>query len=860
MSGAALNVHSSILLAMRLSWRDLRGGFRGFRIFLACIALGVTAIVGVNSTARTLADSIAREGRQILGGDLALSLIHREMNPAERGWVESLGKVSEVANMRAMARKGDGDSTLVELKAIGPDYPALGSLVTQPAGSAEDLTELQGGSYGFVAEDSLQSRLDLSVGDRILIGDTPLQLRAILKSEPDKLAAGVGFGPRVIISQEALRQTGLLQPGSLVRWTYRVLLPSPPGATTATEETIGMLAKEADAKFPEAGWQVRSRSNVSNQFSRNLSRFSQFLTLVGLTALVIGGVGVANAVRAYVDRKTSDLATLKALGATGGYVFATALLEVMSVTALGVLIGVMLGAALPFALVGIVGSALPITFEPAFYPTEGAAGALYGFLTALAFSLAALGRTHDVSVAALFRDRVEGRTQWPRPRYVMLSAAASVALVLSIMVLSTDRRITLIYVGATLGGFILLRLVGTALIYLARRAPRARRMEVRLAIGNIHRPGALTQSLVLSLGLGLALLVTLTLIDANIRGQLQQGMAGKTPSFFFLDIPNRQAEEFDAFITSRAPTAHLERVPMMRGRLVRVNEVPVEKVEAKEQAAWVLEGDRGITYSTEMPAGSKLEAGEWWSKDYSGQPLVSLEAQIASGLGLAVGDSITVNVLGRNITAKIANVRTVNWRSFGINFVFVFSPNTFAGAPHMHLATAAFPPGSDISVELSLLKQVATTYPSITSVRVKDTLDAISKIVDQLTFAIRGATSITLTAAVLVLAGALSAGQKGRVHDAVVLKTLGATRGRLLLAYFIEYGTLGLATAVFSVGAGALAAWSIVTKVMMVEDFLWAWSSAGLAVTIALLATLALGLASTWRVLGQKPAQHLKDL
>ncbi|MDB5570795.1 MAG: glycosyl transferase family 1 [Hyphomicrobiales bacterium] len=860
MSRSALGLRASLSLAIRLSWRDLRGGFRGFRVFLACIALGVTAIVGVNSTARSLADSISREGRQILGGDLSLSLIHREMNADERNWVSALGDVSEIATMRAMARKEDGDSTLVELKAIGPDYPRLGKLATQPLRSIADLTGLRHGLYGFVAEDSLASRLDLKVGDRILIGDAPLELRALLVSEPDKLAGGVGFGPRAIISQDALRTTGLLQPGSLVRWTYRLLVSPPAGAVTASDDAVQSLAQSAEARFPEAGWQVRTRANVSNQFSKNLSRFSQFLTLVGLTALVIGGVGVANAVRAYVERKTPDLATLKAVGATGGYVFAAALLEVMLVTGIGVLAGVTLGACLPFLLASVIGPSLPAPFEPAFYPAQAAAGMLYGFLTALAFSLAALGRTHDVSVAALFRDRIDASARWPRVRYVAMATAAGVALIASIVVLSTDRKITMIYVAATFGGFVLLRLVGAGLMYLARRAPRARRTEVRLAIANIHRPGALTQSLVLSLGLGLALLVTLTLIDANIRGQLQQGMAGRTPSFFFLDIPNRQVDAFDAFIVARAPTARLERAPMMRGRLVRVNEVPVEKINAAEQAAWVLEGDRGITYAADVPEGSKLAGGEWWPRDYRGPPLVSLEAQIATGLGLSIGDSITVNVLGRNVTARVANVRTVNWRSFGINFVFVFSPSTFAGAPHMYLATAAFPAGTETGAELSLLKQVANAYPSVTSVRVKDTLEAISRIVDQLAFAVRGATSITLAASVLVLAGALSAGQRERVYDAVVLKTLGATRGRLLLAYVLEYGILGLATAAFSVAAGGLAAWAIVTKLMLLEEFVWAWSSAGLTAALALLTTLTLGLASTWRVLGQKPARHLKDL
>ena len=376
--------------------------------------------------------------------------------------------------------------------------------------------------------------------------------------------------------------------------------------------------------------------------------------------------------------------------------------------------------------------------------------------------------------------------------------------------------------------------MGLLVVWLARKAPHAKWTELRLAVANIHRPGAVTYAVVLSLGLGLALLVTLTMIDRNIRNQLQEGLPGQTPSFFFVDVPSRQADEFEAFVKKNASDATIDRVPFIRGRLVRVNETPAEQVNAKENAAWVLEGDRGITYSAAVPAGSTLAQGDWWAPIIPGPPLVSMEADVAAGIGVGIGDSVTLNVMGRNITAKVANLRRVNWRSMGINFVFVFSPNTFAGAPHMFLATAAFPDGGSTERELALLQQVAQTFPTVTTIRVKDTLEAVARITDQLAFAIRGATSIALLAAILVLAGAIAAGQRARIYDAVVLKTLGATRWRLMQAYLIEYGLLGLATAIFGVLAGAIAASVIVTRVMRLDHFVWDWSSAGQAAAIAL--------------------------
>lgn len=852
-------VPSAAPLALRLAWRDLRGGFQGFRIFIACIALGVLAIVGVSSSARVLSESIAREGQRILGGDVALSLIHREADAAQLEWMRSQGRVSSIATMRAVTRLENGPSALVELKAVDKGYPSLGTLTTDPRGAADDLLGLRNGLFGLIAEDSLMAKLGVKPGDRVLLGQLSLEFRAKLVSEPDKLEGGFSIGPRAIISQEALAQTGLIQPGSLVRWTYRVILPSPAGGA-ASDEQVQQFQTEAETRFPDAGWRVRSRENVSPQFSRNLDRMSQFLTLVGLTSLIVGGVGVANAVRGYVERRTPDIATLKSLGATGRYVFGSTLLEVMMATAAGVAIGSLAGAAIPFAVSAFAGPLIPIPFQPEFYPSETLSGVWFGFLTALTFSLIPLGRTHDIAVSALYRDRIDALNRRPRMVYVLMTALAAAALIGSAVLFSNEKRLALTYVAATMGGFVLLRLVGFLIVLAARKAPRSRWTELRLAVSNIYRPGSVTYAVVLSLGLGLALLVTLTLIDRNIRTQLQEGLPGETPSFFFIDIPNREANEFEAYVKARAANATINRVPFIRGRLVRVNDTPAEQIRAKENAAWVLEGDRGITYAAEVPAGSDLVAGEWWAPDYKGPPLVSMEADIAAGIGVNIGDAVTLNVLGRNITARVANLRKVNWRSMGINFVFVFTPNAFAGAPHMFLATAAFPAGGSAEQELDLLQAVSQAYPTVTSIRVKDTLDAVARITDQLAFAIRGATSVALLSAILVLAGAIAAGQRARIYDAVVLKTLGATRWRLMLAYLIEYGLLGLATAIFGVAAGGVAAYAIVTRVMRLENFVWDWGGSMQAAGLALAITLTLGLLGTWRVLGQKPGRRLRDL
>ncbi len=849
-----------LALALRLALRDLRGGLGGFRIFLACIALGVAAIVGVGSVSRSLSDGLARESGRILGGDVSFALIHRELNAPERQFLEERGALSTVAAMRVMARTQAGAAALVEIKAVPLAYPSIGEAILAPATPLQRALAKRDGLPGFVAEAALAARLDLKIGDKILIGDGAFEYRAELVSEPDKLASGIGFGPRVMISIDALRATGLVQPGSLVRWINRLTLRPDAAGKPAAETRVNEAVAQARDEFPDAGWEIRTRSNISPQFDKNLERFTQFLTLVGLTSLVVGGVGVANAVRGFVDRKRNDLATLKSVGATGGFVFLTSLIEVMLVALIGVGIGLGLGAAIPFGVAAAFGAVIPLPLQPSVYPLELATGALYGLLTGLVFSLLPLGRAHDISVSALFRDQIAPDSTMPRPRYMTMLAIAAIGLCGTILWLATDRKLAAIYLASTLALFITLRLVAVAIMDVARKAPHVRGAELRLAIANIHSPGALTPSVVLSLGLGLALLVTLTLIDGNVRNQISQTLPGKTPSFFFMDIRSAEAPAFDAFLHAHAPDAKVERVAMMRGRVVRLNGLRPEEVKAKEEAAWVLEGDRGITYSQDLPEGSELVEGEWWPADYAGPPLVSMEAIAADGLGLKLGDEIALNVLGRTISGKIANLRKVNWRSLGINFVFVFSPNTFAGAPHTQLATATFPPGGDPARELALLKDVSNAFPAVTSVRVKDALDAVADIMAQLAVAIRGASGVALAASVLVLAGALAAGRRTRTYEAVILKTLGATRRQLLKAILYEYGLLGVGAAIFGVLAGGLAAWGIVTRVMRMDGFIWLWSSAIAATLIALLATVGLGLIGAWRILGQKPAPWLRDL
>ncbi len=841
-------------LSLRYALRELRGGLHGFYVFIACIALGVMAISGVGSVAASLGDGMAREGRNLLGGDVAFLLFQREAKPDELAFLRSRGQVSPIATLRGMARAADGRLALVEMKAVDSTYPSIGELTLNPPMPTSDLLGERDGTFGAAADPTLLARLDLKIGDVVTIGDARFQIRSAEESEPDKLGIGIGLGPRFLISQDALRATGLIQPGSLVRWNYRVKLPD----NASDDRAVSALMEDAKTAAPQAGWEVRSRANASPQLERNIDRFTQFLTLVGLAALLVGGVGVANAVKSHIDRRLDVIAAFKALGATGRDVFAIYLTQVVVLAGLGSAIGLVAGAALPFVIVGLFGKLLPLPVAPAIHPSELALSLVYGLLTALAFGLWPLGRVHDVPVAALFREAVSAEWHRPRWRYLALMLVVIALLVAVVIGLAYDKRVAAVFVVSAMIVFALLRGIAEVVMAIARRLPRSRFTMLRLAITNIYRPGALTPSVVLSLGLGLAVLVTITQIDGNLRRQFLAALPEHAPSFFFIDIPSTEADRFNDFLRKTEPDATVDDVPMLRGRIVAARGVRAEQLNPSSDSEWVLHSDRGLTYTGEIPKGSKIVEGEWWGADYNGPPLVSIEKKIADGLKLKLGDEIVVNVLGRDIPARIGNMRNIDWQGLGINFVLVFSPNAFKGAPHSHIATLT-EPHPNAKEDARIIKQVADSFPMVTSVRVREVMETIGSVVTNLALAIRGASAVTLISAILVLGGALAAGHRHRVYDAVILKTLGATRARLLGAYVLEYLLIGLASAVFGVIAGSVAAYLIVTRLMTLS-FVWQAGSAAGVVAAALIVTVGLGLVGTLLALNQKPASVLRNL
>jgi len=838
-----------IMLAFRFAMRELRAGLRGFYIFLSCIALGVAAISGVNSVANSITQGIASESQAILGGDLSFSLVQREVDEAQGRFLDSKGEISQIITMRAMARnKPAEEQTLVELKAIDNAYPLYGNFKLGNSSSSR-LSNNE-----VLVEKLLLERLGMQLGGTLEIGSAEFTIKDLILNEPDKLGLNIGFGPKLLMSLEGMERTGLIQPGSLLRYHYRVKLDD------TSQTNLKTVIEEANETFPNAGWRIRSQENATPALSRSIQRFTEFLTLVGLTSLIVGGVGVANATRAYLETKRSVVATLKSLGAPGGFVFKLYLLQILIMAGIGIILGLALGVAMPYLARYFMGDILPISDGALFFPTALLPGIVYGFLTALIFAIWPLALSRDVQPTDLFRaSSYNQKRKLPRLGYLLVLLICITSLIGFAIYFSQSRFIAIVFTGAIGCSFLLLQGVSLLIQYIAKKSPSSRSPSLRMAVANIHRPGSLTSSVILSLGLGLALLVALATIDGNLRSQIANNIPKDAPDFFFVDIQNNEIDAFRNTLEKAAPKGKTIAVPMLRGRVVSLKGIDAENYPVAPSGAWVLNGDRGITYAKRTPENSTLSQGEWWPEDYSGKPLVSVAQEEAGELNLSIGDSITVNVLGRNISAEVANFRDVQWETLGINFVFVFSPNTFAGAPHSYLSTLTTGGEVEEGFDGNLLKQLSKEYPAVTAVRIRDVLTTVNTLISQLSTAIRAAASIALISSILVLAGALAAGNRERIHDAVVLKTLGATRPTLIKMLVLEYALLGFATAVFAILAGSLAAYFVISVIMKFQFVLLPGVAAG-TVLAALGFTIILGLFGTWRILGQKAAPVLREL
>ncbi len=838
----------SLRLAGRLARRELRGGLRGFRIFIACLALGVAAIAAVGSVRYAIQTGLTQEGAALLGGDAQLEFTYRFADDAERMWMaETAQRVSEIVDFRSMAVADKDTGTeraLTQVKAVDDAYPLVGQVRLEPEMSLPDAFAGIGDLPGAVMDPALIDRMGLATGDRFALGTQDFILMAALTYEPDGAADGFGLGPRTLVLTKDLQASGLLAPGTLFSTKYRLNLPI--GADLAG------LSEQAQDAFDGTGMRWTDARNGAPGITEFVTRLSAFLVLVGLSGLAVGGIGVSAAVRAYLSQKTETIATLRTLGADRATIFQTYMIQIGLLSGIGIAIGLALGGVMPLALAPLIESRLPVPAVFAVYPHPLVEAAIYGSLTAFLFTLWPLARTEDVRAATLFRDALTTARHLPRAVYVFATALGLSLLIAIAAWFSGSTQLTLWTSGGLVGALILLSLSAIAIRRMARSgAPVARgRPALRWALSAISDPREGAASVVLSLGLGLSVLAAVGQIDGTLRNAISGNLPDVAPSYFFVDIQKDQMPGFTQRLETDPAVSRIESAPMLRGIITQINGRPAHEVAGDH---WVLEGDRGITYSERPPENARITAGDWWDKDYAGEPQVSFAAEEALEMGLTIGDQMTVNILGRDITARLTSMREVDFSTAGMGFIMSMNPSALAGAPHSFIATVY----ADEQAETAILRDLASQFPNITAIRVRDAIDRVSGLLAGLAAATSYGAGVSLLTGFLVLIGAAAAGEPARRYESAILKTLGANRRRILISFALRAILLGAAAGCVALLVGILGGWAVATYIFD-TSFAVIWPSAIGIVLAGIVVTLGASLVFALRPLSVRPARILR--
>ena len=832
-------------LSYTIARRELRGGLRGFRVFLACLALGVAAIAGVGTLRTGIQQGLTDQGAVILGGDAEMRFTYRPADAGELAYMDSIAtQLSEVYDFRSMVIL-DTDQALTQIKGVDAAWPLTGAATLDPAIPVAKALADQNGQPGAIMDPVLIDRLGLQIGDSFRLGTKTFRLTAALLREPDSASTGFTLGPRTVVRSQDLQGSGLLESGSMYETRYRLLLPP--------EADLQALEDATETQFRDKGMRWTDSRNAAPGIEAFVDRIGSFLVLVGLAGLAVGGVGISAAIRSYLDGKTETIATLKTLGAEGGLIFRVYLWQTAILAAVGIALGVVIGAIAPVLAAPLIEASLPFPAEIRLSPGALVEAAFYGALSALIFTLLPLARTERIRPAALYRGG-EGTRSWPRKRYLAALIVSAAALIGSATWLSGIPELALGAAGGIVGALVILTLAAIGLRRLARRLARTSlthgRPATRAALAAIGSPRSDATPVILSLGLGLSVLAAVGQIDWNLRQAIATDLPTRAPAFFFIDIQPDQIDPFLAMVDANPAVTEIETAPMLRGVITQINGKPAREVAGDH---WVVRGDRGITYAATPGAKTRITAGTYWAEDYSGDPQISFAAEEAEEMGLTLGDTMTVNILGRDITGTITSFREVDFSNAGMGFVMTLNPAALAGAPHTHIATVYAPP----EAEAAILRDVTKTWPNITAIRIREAVDRVAEALSAIATATAWAAAGTLITGFVVLIGAAAAGERARIYESAILKTLGATRSKILSSFALRSALMGAAAGLVAVVAGGIAGWAVMTFVMDSTYRFEPVSAIGI-VFGGVLATLVAGLLFALRPLSARPAQTLR--
>ena len=887
------------MFTIKMAWRETRAAWRHFLYFFACIAVGVGGVVGVSLFASNVERAVNREARGLLGGDLEIRLSH-PVSADGAEVLQALEKrgvvVRHVSELVAMAtaihlddRRPPSTTQLIELKAVESGYPLYGKLVVEPASPLEHLIDpirrpdCDPVCYGAVVHESLLIRMGLAHGDRIKIGDAVFTVTAVIRKEPDRTANMFSLGPRVMISQEGLAAAGLVKPGSRVRERYLLKVSGSVAPEPLLHELRGRLTHDSA--------RISLYRDAQPQLKRFLNQLAQYLGLVGLTALFVGGVGVAASVQAFIREKFLSIATLKMLGAETSTIVHTYLGQALGLgmlgSAAGVGVGIVLQSIFPSAVSRVIDPDLLSQFA---FSSALEAGSLVpilkgtglGLLTTLLFSVWPLLTIRSIRPAGLLRrdvDVTEGSVshgvifRWKswilsllrdRPRLIAATGIAAGLTGLS-MWQAGSLKVGSLFMGGLVLAVLLLALSAEVLLIVLRVVPIPQAISLRQAVRNIIRPGSQAVSVMMSIGVGVMVIMTVGLLEDAFIRQVSENRPSDAPTFFFIDIQPDQADAFAHLLHEKTGDPSPKLTPLVRSRLHGIDG-DIVKAEAEEEKSsqvqrddkrkgWYLTREYVLTFLDRLPKDNTLVQGEWWQPgQHFPHPLVSVEEEAAKNLGLKIGSTVDLDIQGSILSATVSSIRRVDWGNFSTNFYMIVSPGALEGAPVTYVATVRVP----VSEEVSLQQAVVAVFPNVTALNIGDVLDSFTRVLDRLGLAVRAVALFCILAGALVMATALTATRYRRLYESVVLKALGATRGVIARSFAAEYVMMGAIAGIIGMVLASALSWAVLYFIL---DLPWSIRpgilATGLVLTVTL--TVSVGFLSTFRILGQRPLAVLRQ-
>ncbi len=833
-----------------IALRELRHGYRGFWIFFSCLALGVAAITAVTTISSSLLSGMERDGRTLLGGDLAIGQQFQDLSDQQLQLLsENAESITKFVELRTLMRAQNlENSLLVSLKAVDDFYPLYGQFEIIDDVELFDALAESDGLPGAIVDASIIESGNASFGDQITLGNSQYQVRGIIKNEPDRIGSSgdFAFWPRVVIHQDTLEDTGLVAFGSRSYFDYRLRVPN--------NDVLSQLRSQIEEQYPNLD--VRDFQNASPDLTEVVERLGVLLSLAGLAILLIGGVGASNAVRAYMSSRLSTIAILKCVGAPTRLIMRVYLIQITLLAAIGVGLGMIAGVAVSFLSAASLEAFLSIPISIVFTPQIAALVITYGLLTAFLFSLWPLASSLETRPAALFRNVVTNESQSASWIYIVISIGIALLLAVIVVISAVERNFAIWFILGISGAWLIFRAISFALIKTSQKVHGLRSPAARLAIANLHRPGAATSDIVLAVGLGLSVLVITAMVSTNLDRQMTGLISEKAPSFFFVGIQSAQLEEFNQLLLDTNSVQDLDILPYIPGRITKIKGMDPLDALVDESSDWIVDddGERTFSYTAKARDEGAIVDGEWWPENYDGPPLLSIHIDVARGFDVGIGDTITMNILGREITGTVHNVRDLDWRSMQLNFAIMLSPEPLRSIPHSSVGTARVPEDS----EFQLQEAVASAFPNVTVIRIKDALNRVNELMIRGRGAARGISGLTIIAGILVLAGIIISENRRRAYESVLLKTIGASRQYILTAFSLEYLIQGGVAALIAIVIGAIGSWAIVYT-LMGWDWYFVVSSAVYTVIVGLIISCALGITGIWQALQHRPLQYLRN-